>query len=385
MADDKIPHAHLYYTINPLKWLKLLIENKGISKSKLWIATKITLFSILSSPFQLLDRILVRAVKDSVEQDEEPVFIIGHWRSGTTYLHYLMAKDKRFGYLSLYQAFLPNISTIGGRFIKMILKPLVPGKRPQDNIEVDIDLPAEEENAISTFSLESASHSFWFPKNESYYNDYALFENVTEQQRAKWQKSYKHLMTKIAIAFPGKKPLIKNPHNTGRVKELLRLYPNAKFIHIYRNPLKVLPSTYLMYDMVVRTQFLQDFSEQELHDKIFYYYTSSMKALLNDMKMIPKQNLYKLRYEDFELNPLSELEAIYKQFGLNHFEEALPDFTAYVNEKKVYTKNNHSSSPIDQRRILTECQFAFTELGYGTGHMVKKEQVSKRIKASHVN
>ncbi len=381
MADDKIPHAHLYYTINPLKWVKLLIENKGVSRSNLWLAIKITLISIISSPFQILDRILVAILKPFVKQDKEPVFIIGHWRSGTTYLHYLMAKDKRFGYLSLYQAFLPNISTIGGRFIKMILKPLVPGKRPQDNIEVDIDLPAEEENAISTFSFESASHSFWFPKNESYYDSYSLFDNVTEQQRSKWQVSYKRLMTKIALDFPGKKPLIKNPHNSGRVKELLALYPNAKFIHIYRNPFKVLPSTYLMYDMVVKTQFLQDFSQEELHDKIFYYYKSSMQNLLRDIKLIPKQNLYKLKYEEFELNPLSELEAIYKQFGLDHFEEALPDFTAYVNEKKVYTKNNHSSSPIDQQRILTECNFAFTELGYSTGANAKKEQAAKRIKA----
>jgi len=363
MANDKIPQAHIYYTLNPIKWFKLLREN-GVSKSKIGEAFKISFFSILSSPMQLLDRLVVLIKSRKLVQDEEPVFIIGHWRSGTTYLHYLMAKDEYFGYLSLYQAFLTNITTIGGKLFKECFKPLVPGKRPQDNIEVDIDVPAEEENAISTFAFESASHSFWFPKNEKYFKNYALFEDETEETFNRWKKSYKRLMTKVAIAFPGRKPLMKNPHNSGRIPQLLKLYPNAKFIHIYRNPLKVLPSTHLMYDKVVTTQFLQDFTEEELQNKIFYYYKSSVTKLLEDIKKIPKQNLYHLKFEDFELNPLSELEAVYKQFRFERFDKVLPIFQEYVNSKKSYKKNSHRESPISTDRILTECAFAFDALNY---------------------
>jgi len=384
MANDKLPQAHIYYTINPLKWFSLLRQNKGVSKSKIFEAIKISFFSILCFPLTIADWILVLIKKRSIKEDDAPVFIIGHWRSGTTFLHYLMAKDTYFGYLSLYQAFTPNIATIGGRFFKSLLRPLVPGKRPQDNIEVDIDLPAEEENAISTYSFASASHSFWFPHNEEYYNKYSLFENVSDAEAAQWEKSYKWLMSKVAIAFPNKKPLIKNPHNSGRIAQLLKLYPNAKFIHIYRNPLKVLPSTYLMYDKVVRTQFLQDYTEEQLHNKIFYYYKSSMTKLFKEIKLIPKENLYELRFEDFEVNPLSELEAIYKQFGFTHFESVLPILSSYVNSKKSYQKNNHKSSPIDQQRIIDECSFAFKKMGYPAGPLQKKESLIKRVKASHV-
>lgn len=384
MANDKLPQAHVYYTINPLKWFSLLWKNKGVSKSKIFEAIKISIVAVLCSPLTILDRILVTWKMRSITPDDEPVFIIGHWRSGTTFLHYLMAKDTFFGYLSLYQAFTPNIATIGGRFFKFLLRPLVPGKRPQDNIEVDIDLPAEEENAISTYSFASASHSFWFPKNEDFYQKYSLFEGVSEAETRNWERSYKWLMSKVAIAYPNQKPLIKNPHNSGRIPQLLKLYPNAKFIHIYRNPLKVLPSTYLMYDKVVRTQFLQDYSEEQLHNKIFYYYKSSMDKLFQDTTLIPKENLYELKFEDFEVNPLSELEAIYKQFGFTHFESVLPELTAYVDSKKSYKKNNHKSSPIDTNRIISECNFAFKKLGYSTGQMQKKESLAKRIKASHV-
>ena len=364
MANDKLPQAHIYYTINPLTWIRLLIANGGVSRSKFFEALKISFFSIVSFPIQILDKIAVLIRKRNLVQDDEPVFIIGHWRSGTTYLHYLMAKDEYFGYLSIYQAFLPNITTLGGNLFKELFKPLAPSKRPQDNIEVDLDLPAEEENAISTFAVQSASHSFWFPKNESYYNTYGLFDQATPTQVSKWKTAYKRLMTKVAIAFPGKKPLIKNPHNSGRIKQLLELYPKAKFIHIYRNPLKVMPSTYLMYDKVVTTQFLQDLTDEELQDKIFYYYKSSMTNLLRDIDAIPKQNLYKLRFEDFELNPLSELEAIYKQFGFTHFDKVTPIFESYVQSKKSYKKNSHRESPVSTDRIIKECGFAFEALKY---------------------
>jgi len=192
MANDKLPQAHVYYTINPLKWVILLWQNKGVSKTKILEAIKITFFSIVCFPLVILDRLLVFLKMRSIQTDDEPVFIIGHWRSGTTFLHYLMAKDTFFGYLSLYQAFTPNIATIGGRFFKFLLRPLVPGKRPQDNIEVDIDLPAEEENAISTYSFASASHSFWFPTNENYYNKYSLFEGTSKKEAKNWEKSYKN-------------------------------------------------------------------------------------------------------------------------------------------------------------------------------------------------
>jgi len=364
MAKDKIPAGHIYYTINPITWFKVLKENKGVSRSKIFEAIKITFFSLLSTPFQILDRIVFWYKTRSITVHDEPLFIIGHWRSGTTYLHYLLAKDESFGFLSVYQAFIPNITTIGGNLFKSIFTPLVPHKRPQDNIEVSIDIPAEEENAISTFALESASHSWWFPQNEKYFNKYGLFNDVTDNDRKGWRKAYQRMMGKISLAHPGKRILIKNPHNTGRIKELLTLYPKAKFIHIYRNPLSVIPSTYLMYNKVVTTQFLQDYSEAELHDKIFYYYKSSMSKMLIEKELIPKENLYDLRFEEFEKDPLSQLEAIYEKFGYDTFDKAFPAMRDYVKAKKNYKKNNHKESPIDKDRIYEDCKFAFQALGY---------------------
>ena len=241
--------AHQYFTANPLVWASLIIKNKGIYWKKIPKAITITLVIFLTSPIQLAQYIYYRLNRSKAKNVPDPIFIIGHWRSGTTFLHYLMCKNPEYGYLTYYQGFLPTIALIGGSFVKKTLSFIIPKKRPQDNIEISSDLPHEEENSLSNFSMYSASHSFFFPKNESFYNKYALLKDLSQKEYRNWKKAYGRMVDEISIANNYKPLVIKNPHNTGRIKGLLDLYPNAKFIHIYRDPYNVIPSTYLMYDL----------------------------------------------------------------------------------------------------------------------------------------
>src|SRR5215469_9173706 len=72
-----------------------------------------------------------------------PIFIIGHWRSGTTHLHNLMSKDRRLGFLTMYQAIVPTCSIAGGSWLKSLLGRIMPLKRPMDNMIWPMDAPQE--------------------------------------------------------------------------------------------------------------------------------------------------------------------------------------------------------------------------------------------------
>ncbi len=76
---------------------------------------------------------------------KDPIFIIGHMRSGTTYLHNLLSLDNRFGYLSTFEAYAPEFSIVGKRIFHLIIKAFVPKKRIMDNMEISANLPQEEE------------------------------------------------------------------------------------------------------------------------------------------------------------------------------------------------------------------------------------------------
>ena len=79
----------------------------------------------------------------------DPLFVLGHWRSGTTFVHNVLACDKHFGYTTTYQTVFPNLMLWGQGFFKKNMSFLMPDHRPTDNMELKVDLPQEEEFALS--------------------------------------------------------------------------------------------------------------------------------------------------------------------------------------------------------------------------------------------
>ncbi len=338
--------------------------NRGVGLREVPRALVITLLAIVSLPFQWINDFIVFLRLRKTAPLKDPVFIIGHWRSGTTFLHYLMAKDPQFGFLDYYNAFFPNLALAGGSWLRKTLTPLMPQRRPQDNIELQMTLPTEEENPLATRSLRSASHSFFFPSNEAFFKKYAVFEGTSGREKHLWKKAYKYLMKRISVVHPGKWLLIKNPHNTGRVRELMEIFPRARFIHIYRNPYDIFPSTKLMYDRVVTTQFLHDFSDEQVNDKIIYYYKKVMKRYFNTRSEIPKDQLVEVKFEDFEKDPMAAIKNIYRTFDINLDPVARDNMQAYIDQVRSYKKNIHVLDDRLKKRVGREWNFGFEKLGY---------------------
>ena len=66
-------------------------------------------------------------------------------------------------------------------------------------------------------------------------------------------------LVKVSLANTGgTQYLSKNPPHTGRVRTLLEMFPNAKFIYLKRNPYTVFEST--------RSFFTNTIKPQQLHD-----------------------------------------------------------------------------------------------------------------------
>ncbi|MCD8529275.1 MAG: sulfotransferase, partial [Chitinophagales bacterium] len=97
--------GHLLYNALPHVWKTLRSENKieGIYKKK---ARMISLMIRVMHPFQWIQQMLFKKRIEAIDfTHKQPVFILGHWRSGTTHLHYILHHDPQFGTLSNYQSF----------------------------------------------------------------------------------------------------------------------------------------------------------------------------------------------------------------------------------------------------------------------------------------
>jgi len=76
-----------------INWMKLIIKNGWVSFKKIGRASLITALTLIGIPFRIFEKLRFHKLLDKIQIKKPPIFIIGHWRSGTTYLHNLFVQD----------------------------------------------------------------------------------------------------------------------------------------------------------------------------------------------------------------------------------------------------------------------------------------------------
>jgi hypothetical protein len=214
--------------------LRLLAQNRfNIDVRYLPRVLYLTAMSSLLVPFRLRERLKFDRIVRDMEIRYDPVFILGHWRSGTTYLHNLLSPDKNLGYFSTYQAILPGVFLTGESLFKDRVTASLPEKRPIDDVMMSADSPQEDEYAVGAFTPYSGNHAACFPKNGRYYRKFILMEDVQQRVVKEWKKVYLYLVRKITLYWGERRVVLKNPANTARVRLILELFPDAKFVFLF--------------------------------------------------------------------------------------------------------------------------------------------------------
>jgi hypothetical protein len=143
------------------------------------------------------------------------------------------------------------------------------------------------------------------------------------------------------------------------------MYPNAKFIHIHRDPYEVFNSNIHLYHKTIRTQFLQEFSDKEIEERVLYCYETSMAKFMEDWKDIPKENAIEISYKELSDSPLASIEKIYKEIHLGNFLEVKPDLEKYISKEKNYKKNSFTEIRSDLLvQINKRWKFVFDKYDY---------------------
>lgn len=340
---------------SPLKnWLKLISSNGFFIKLKYYPRLYLILIvSIIGIPFRMFEHWKFRKKIKLTHIIKPPIFILGHWRSGTTYLHNLLTQDPQFGYISMLEASFPK-SFLITNFFKFFMNSFLPKKRPMDNMEMGLNFPQEEEMAIGNLIPFSFYNALYFPEKlmENYYK-FICLDHLSKKVLEKWQNAYLYLLRKTTLNVKGKQLILKNPANTARIRLLLKLFPNAKFIHIYRNPYVVFVSMKNFYETTIKQFMLQDVSMNEIENYILTIYKDLMEKYFREKKLIPKENLIEVKFEDLEEDPIGILGRIYEHLGLKGFNNARNKFEKYLLAIKNYQKNIYKFTK-DTLNTITE-------------------------------
>lgn len=302
------------------------VENKFKVK---WI--KSALISLICTFFGLFDSIIY-SLKTKPKELKDPIFIIGHWRSGTTLLHNLMCTDVEMGYTTTYQTVFPNNLFSFQWLFKWIMKLLMPAKRPVDNVPLHVDYPQEEEFAINNEIPFSFYNWWYFPKQTRAIADEYLFGKTTKPEDIKvWKKNFIRFINRSLLNTKGTRFISKNPPHTARIPELLAMFPNAKFIYIHRNPYEVVRSTFAFFKSILPTTQLQDINDENLMSDILWVYKNLILKYEQDKSNIPSQNLLEIKYADLVENPEKEIKHIYNNLLKSDYKKVENNVKAYVN------------------------------------------------------
>lgn len=294
---------------------------------------------------------------------QPPVFILGHWRSGTTLLHNLLACDPQFAAPTLFQTLYPRAFLV----LERPLRPfgvLAPRTRMIDNLHFGFDQPQEDEFALCNATLLSPYMTWIFPRSQNRFDRYLTLENVAPQEYMRWRTALVDFLRKVTWRR-GRRLVLKSPAHTARIRLLLQLFPEAQFIHISRDPYTVFQSTKHLYQVMFRTTSLQRADGLDLDELILRRYEIVYDRFVVDRPMIPVGRYYELRFEELEANPIGALEQIYGELGLQDFEKARPHLMRYLVTIGGYQKNHFPPLPQALRRAISQrWGLSFDEWGY---------------------
>ena len=349
-------------------WLRLLRENGfSIEKSRIPQALLITAVSTALSPAALTEKLIYKKKIEASAPTKEPVFVLGHWRSGTTYLQNMMSQDPQFGWADpVNTVIMPYSFLLGKTFQNSVAKGLADG-RPMDNVQYSMDSPMEETFALLTISTHSIIHMIAFPANWKRYLSEAFLEDLPDQKKREWRKAYDYVIRKLSYANGGKQLLLKSPDNTAHVAEIHALYPDARYINIHRDPYATIRSTIHMFRVQMEQLRLGPAPEnmdEIIEDVVVEIFRRMYESLFRAEALIPENRRVDLAYADFCAAPVERLREIYKTLELSGFEEARPRFEDYAARQKNYVKNNFTISPGLCRKINEKLGFYFERYGY---------------------
>jgi LPS sulfotransferase NodH len=355
--------------MRPAVWWRLLRDGEfAISPSRLGLAVSISIATPFNTVLMGLQSLLYRRRIREAELHGPPVFIIGHWRSGTTLLHELLVRDERWSSPSTYQCFAPSHFLLTEWFFRRFARWLLPGKRPMDNMDTGWDRPQEDEFALVNLGMPSPYRRIAFPRRGPVDMDYLDFEGVDETARQRWIETLQAFLHRVSASTT--RPLvIKSPTHTGRVAMLATAFPNARFIHITRDPRALFPSTCRLWRSLDEVQALQapqaDNQDDGIEEYVLTCFAKMYQSFHQQREQIDQNRLIDIRYEDLIADPISTLEKIYDSLRLADFETVRADIQDWTdNEHQAYQTNAHQLSTAQETRLQARWGEYFKRYGY---------------------
>lgn len=331
-------------------WLKLVMRHRARIHPLRWgLAIGVSFATLFNSKMRLAQLALYGHRISKTPVPDDPIFILGHWRSGTTFLHELMSIDDRFTTPTTFQCFCANHFLLTQAWLTRLLWFLLPSRRPMDNVAAGWHAPQEDEFALCSMGVPSPYLRMAFPNDSIEDLEYLDMDGLGPVQLDEWKSAFVEFLRRMSVGH-SKRIVLKSPTHTGRIRLLSQMFPNAKFIHIARDPYDVVPSTLRLWKSLDDVQGLQIPHYKGLESYVHRAYARMYGGYRSFRASLQEHQIIDIRYESLVEDSCGVMQQIYDQLQLGNFDVVRPELERTLQAKRDYKKNVHQ---LDQELVAS--------------------------------
>jgi hypothetical protein len=144
------------------------------------------------------------------------------------------------------------------------------------------------------------------------------------------------------------------------------MFPDARFLHIVRDPYVVFPSTVNLWKSLTSRQCVQTPPTTGIEEKVFRDFRVIYDRLEEARPLFKPGRFHEVRYEELVKNPLVEMERVYTALELDGFDKACPLVEQYLRQTDGYETNKYTITDAQRAEITRRWGDVIRRYGYPT-------------------
>jgi len=321
----------------------------SIGPSRWWVGLQLALPGVVLEPLAWLQAWILRHRLQAMQLPDDPIVIVGHWRSGTTFLHQLLAVDPQTATARNSFTVAPQVAVLLKPWLAPVLQRWMSRTRPIDAVPWSALDPQEDEIGLARLTPDTNMAGVAFPQHYAHH-----FRRCVLASTADFQQQLLHF-TRLTWLHDGAgktRLLIKNSAHTARVALLLRMFPKARFVLLKREPIASIRSLVQVKQSLAQLVGLQaPLDEVAQVEETTAAYRALMDAFERSRSLIPPGQLVEVAYQELIADPLAATERIYRELNLSGWHLAEPAIAQRAAMAQSYQAQPVQLSPAAEARL----------------------------------
>lgn len=244
---------------------------------------------------------------------EDPVFILGMWRSGTTFMHDLLGACPEMICPATWQCMSPDSFRLSMPPVRTKTQ-----TRPMDGFTIDALSPQEDEFALLALGVPSVYRGFLDPRRLPELACWLDPEAWSKDSPVCWMDAWQEFLAGVANGSACRL-LLKSPNHAFRIRALTDAFPAASFIWLVRDPEEVFFSNRKMWIAMFKQYALWEWDTGVLDDFLRQALEATAKCLTQAATTLQPDRLVVVDFRQLTQDPVQSLCSINSRLTLGEW------------------------------------------------------------------